>query len=102
MGFIAGCILTVAMIWGVYSFVTDPKARVNITKEFRDDPALSAFTMFGTLSCMVFMWGVFVPVVGEISLNGRRDGLKIWQAVGLCCLAWAFIGIVGSYVKRKR
>jgi hypothetical protein len=108
MGIVGCLMMTAFVVYGLYRFVASRSARARFFHETwatLQSPRTLLFVLWaslGPLCLLIFFWGVLIPPLGRIKLGE----LELWQAAGLCALAWCIAWwatlLVTDHVRNQR
>jgi hypothetical protein len=102
MGAILALMMTGMIGVGVWKIFTDPEARNRYAAEFSGAPAESLFVLVWVGCILIFFWGIFVPVFGQIEIPVLGRDMQIWSLGGIGAAAGFLICTAAELYKRRR
>ncbi|NGP16543.1 hypothetical protein [Devosia aurantiaca] len=102
MGALIVLFLTGLVVVGIWKIFTDPDARTRYAEEFNGAPFESLLVMAWVACILVFFWGIFVPVFGQVEVPILGRDMQIWSLGGIGAFAGWLIWMAAAQYKSKR
>ncbi|PAQ04205.1 hypothetical protein LRP31_15460 [Mesorhizobium mediterraneum] len=99
MVFLIGFLITGALLFVAYRYLTNFQYRRDFNADWRRSPTDFVLIAVGIVFFVGFFFGVLVPALGLIRLSIGNVSLPLWQASAIGGLVW--LAVINFVISRR-